>query len=330
MTRLACSRCNQFVIAMSVIITVAITIVAMVNGNVAAQETSQAISVAPLDVHEIAPGVYAHQAPVSILDARTGGDLANVGFIVGDEAVAVIDTGGSVTIGRRLLAAIKKVTDKPVRYVINTHEHPDHIFGDAAFDMPGVTFVGHKNMPRELKERGPHYLQTLRQTMGDALLKDVRIIVPTLLVDQETRLDLGHRMIDLRAWPAMHTDCDVTVFDETTSTLFTGDLLFLQHVPVIDGSVLGWLKNMDALAAIPARLAVPGHGPIGVAWPQALADEKRYFTTLTKDLRGMIKKGADITEAAHDAGKSEADKWRLFNDYNPRNATAGFAELEWE
>jgi quinoprotein relay system zinc metallohydrolase 2 len=327
MTRMDRTHCNQFVIAMLVIITVAI---AFMSANVAAQEKQQDTQDTPLDVHEIAPGVYAHQAPISIMDARTGGDLANVGFIVGDEAVAVIDTGGSVAIGRRLLAAIKKVTDKPIRYVINTHEHPDHIFGDAAFDMPGVTFVGHKNMPRELQARGAHYIETLRHTMGDALLKDVRIIVPTLLVDQDTRLDLGHRMIDLHAWPPMHTDCDVTVFDETTRTLFTGDLLFLQHVPVIDGSVLGWLKNMDALAAIPARLAVPGHGPIGVAWPQALADEKRYFTTLTKDLRGFIKKGDDITQAARDAGKSEADKWRLFNDYNPRNATAGFAELEWE
>lgn len=327
MSRVERMCCHQFVIAMSVIIAVAI---AMMSGNVAAQENTQATDATPLDVHEIAPGVYGHQAPISIMDARTGGDLANVGFIIGDEAVAVIDTGGSVAIGRRLLTAIKKLTSKPVRYVINTHEHPDHVFGDAAFDMPGVTFIGHKNMPRALKERAQHYLETLRHTMGDALLKDVRIIVPTRLVDQEMRIDLGHRIIVLHAWPPMHTDCDLTVYDETTSTLFTGDLLFLQHVPVIDGSLLGWLAHMDALAAIPARLAVPGHGPIGVAWPQALAAEKVYFSKLAQDLRGLIKRGADITEAARDAGKSEADKWRLFNDYNPRNATAGFAELEWE
>ncbi len=286
--------------------------------------------VVPMDVREIAPGVYAHQAPVTIMDAASLGDLANVGFIVGDDAVAVIDTGGSVLDGRRLAKAIAKVTDKPIRYVINTHGHPDHIFGNAAFVAPGVTFVGHKNLPRAIAQRGPLYIKNLRTTMGAALIDDVRLVPPTLLVDNETPLDLGHRTILLRAWPPMHTDCDLTVFDEKTATLFTGDLVFLQHVPVIDGSIKGWLAAMDLLAAIPAKLAVPGHGTIGVAWPEALAAEKAYFTKLTADLRGLVKEGADINAAAQTAGRSEASKWQLFGVYNPRNATAGFAELEWE
>jgi quinoprotein relay system zinc metallohydrolase 2 len=288
--------------------------------------------IALLDVREIAPGVYAHQAPVTMMDVASGGDIANIGFIIGDDAVAVIDTGGAVIIGQRLKNAIAKITDKPIRYVINTHEHPDHIFGNAAFVAPGVTFVGHKNLPRAIAERGPHYIQTLRLTMGDALIKDVKLVPPTLLVDpgKDMRLDLGHRVLVLHAWPPMHTDCDLTIFDEKTATLFTGDLVFLQHVPVIDGSILGWLKAMPQLATIPARLAIPGHGSIGVDWPQALAAEKAYFTRLTADLRGLIEQGADINQAAQSAGRSEASRWQLFGVYNPRNATAGYAELEWE
>ncbi len=119
------TRCHQFVISMSVIITVAI---ALATGDVAAQDKAlrspPQSNEASFAIREIAPGVYAHQAPISLMDARTGGDLANTGFIVGDEAVAVIDTGGSVAIGRRLLAAIKSVTDKPIRYVINTMNIP--------------------------------------------------------------------------------------------------------------------------------------------------------------------------------------------------------------
>lgn len=289
-------------------------------------------AITPLPVREIAPGVYAHQAPVTAMNAASGGDIANLGFIVGDEAVAVIDTGGARIIGERLKKAIEAVTQKPVRYVINTHEHPDHIFGNAAFAAPGVTFVGHMNLPRAMAERGPAYLATWRRVMTPALVDGIKLVPPTLLVSpgKDVRLDLGHRLIDLRAWPPMHTDCDVTIFDEKTATLFTGDLVFLQHVPVVDASVLGWMRAMPALAKIPAKRVVPGHGTVDVDWPRALAAEKTYFTKLTQDLRGFIARGADINQAAKEAGQSEASKWQLFGIYNPRNATAGYAELEWQ
>ncbi len=308
-------------------------VVALSAVSASLHETGATVQeVQPLDVREIAPGVYAHQAPITAMDTASGGDIGNNGFIVGDDAVAVIDTGGAPIMGERLKKSIEKITDKSIRYVINTHEHPDYTFGNVAFVAPGVTFVGHKNLPRSLAVRGPHYIQTLRRDMGEALVKDVKLIPPTLLVDvgKDTHLDVGHRIIDLHAWPPGATDCDLTVFDEKTKTLFAGDLLFLQHVPVIDASVLGWLEDMPQLAVIPARLAVPGHGPVGVAWPQALDAEKAYLLKLTKDVRGILAKGEDINVAAREAGQSEASKWHLFGVYNSRNATAVYAELEWK
>jgi quinoprotein relay system zinc metallohydrolase 2 len=284
----------------------------------------------PLPVTEVGPGVFAHIGDIALMTHENDGAIANVGFVVGDDAVAVIDTGGSVHEGSRLLAAIRSRTDKPIRYVINTHLHPDHVFGNAAFAAEDTTFVGHKNLPRGLSARGPFYIDAFRRIMGDEAMTGVKIVAPTLLVTDELRLDLGGRALLLKAWPTAHTDNDLTVQDETTGILFAGDLAFVQHVPVVDGSLRGFLAATNALSHMSAAKVVPGHGAIIGDWPAALEPQRRYLEHLRDDIRALIARGATIDIAAQTAGQSEKPYWELFEDYNARNATASFAELEWE
>jgi quinoprotein relay system zinc metallohydrolase 2 len=282
-----------------------------------------------LPVTEIAPGVFVHIGEIALMTRENEGAIANVGFVIGGNAVAVIDSGGSVAEGRQLLAAIRTRTDKPIRYVINTHGHPDHVFGNAAFSGPRTIFVGHANLPEALRSRGPFYVDAFRKIMGDGLIDEVRIVPPTILVDATLRLDLGSRTLALRAWPAAHSDSDLTVLDEASRIFFAGDLVFLEHIPVMDGSIRGWLRVMDDLGSQPAERVVPGHGPVS-AWPAALANERRYLETLATDVKALIVKGAPINVAADTAAASERSRWQLSDDYNARNATAAFSEIEWE
>jgi quinoprotein relay system zinc metallohydrolase 2 len=283
----------------------------------------------PFATDEVAPGVFVYAAPVALAGPTNLGAIANLGFVIGRDAVAVIDTGGSLAAGQRLAAAIRARTDRPVRWVINTHVHPDHVLGNAAFEGPDVTFIGHRNLPEALAARAEGYLVANRALVGDAFA-GTRIVPPTRLVERTLEIDLGGRILRLEAWPTAHTNTDLTVRDVETDTWFLGDLLFVGHVPALDGRLEGWIAALRSLRSRPAQRVIPGHGPASVAWPQAVAPLERYLAVLERDVRLAIREGETMRHASERAARSEAGAWSLFDSFNPRNATTAFQELEWE
>ena len=172
-------------------------------------------------------------------------------------------------------------------------------------------------------------MRRLRDALGDGA-EGSEIVTPTLLVSARLDLDLGGRRLVLRAHGPAHTDNDLTIFDDKTRTLWLSDLLFVDRIPVVDGSLVGWLKELDELTAITADRAIPGHGPTAVPWPVAAEPERRYLETLVRGTRAAIKAGTSIAGAASQVGQSERGRWLLFDEFHPRNVTASYKELEWE
>ncbi|HTT09902.1 MAG TPA: quinoprotein relay system zinc metallohydrolase 2 [Burkholderiaceae bacterium] len=275
-----------------------------------------------------AAGVYVHYGRIETPTADNAGDIANVGFVVGDRCVAVIDTGGTYAVGAALRNAIRTVTSKPVCFVVNTHVHPDHIFGNRAFVDDRPEFVGHAHLAEAMARRGPNYLNALRRDLG-AVADGTELVPPTRAVAQTATLDLGGRTLSLRAWPTAHTDQDLTVYDSAGGVLFLGDLVFERHVPVVDGKLRGMLAALEELKAMPARVAIPGHGR-AASWPGVLAAEHRYLEQLLGDVKAAIAAHRTLAETVRSVGGQERGDWALFDDFHRRNVTAAYAELEWE
>jgi quinoprotein relay system zinc metallohydrolase 2 len=284
---------------------------------------------------EVAKGLFVHFGAQAQAAPGNLGAIANVGFIVGSRCVAVIDTGGSRAEGERLRAAIAATTAVPVCDVINTHMHPDHVFGNAAFATPAgsaapVEFIGNARLPAALAARSHAYRQGLDRELGDAGAGST-VILPTRTVDGVLELDLGDRIVELRMWPVAHTDNDLTVFDRSSGTLWTGDLLFVDRIPVIDGSINGWIRaDEQLLAEAGAPRMIPGHGPIPADWRAALGAQQRYLIAVRDGTRAAIRERRTIAQAIATVARQEQGRWLLFEDYHSRNVTAAYAELEWE
>ena len=291
--------------------------------------STNTVAITALSVTEVVSGIYVHFGQHQLPDKINHGAIANIGFIVGETCVAVIDTGGNPEQGYALKKAIEETTDKPVCYVINTHVHPDHIYGNIAFKQPKVKFIGHRKLARAMSTRGAYYIDKASEQL-DISLTPQHLIPPDKAVEKHMMIDLGNRKLMLTAHPTAHTDNDLTVFDSKTDTLWMSDLLFIEHLPVIDGSLIGWLKELKRLEKHKYEYVIPGHGPVVTDWPKSMQAEKNYLQQLLNEIREMITQGKFIEEAIEKVGYSEKGKWKLFDQFHKRNVTTAFAELEWE
>lgn len=283
-------------------------------------------------IEDLGGGIYVHRGEHLDIDEGYTGDICNISFVVGEKGVAVIDTGGSLKVGQQLRDAIKKVTDKPILYVINTHVHPDHIFGNAAFVEDKPKFIGHDKLEQAMHTRKEVYDKLNKRFLGDAA-KGTDIVAPTLTVKTVETIDLGGRTLKITAHPNAHTNTDMTVQDSKTQTLFAGDFVFIERTPVIEGDIKGLIAEQEILKTQPFNMLVPGHGPVqknNADGVKAINNAQHYFKVLLDDIRGSIKKGESMQSTMSTAAASEKSEWLLFDIANRRNVNNIFPALEWE
>jgi quinoprotein relay system zinc metallohydrolase 2 len=234
-----------------------------------------------------------------------------------------------VSIGASLLKAIRKISDKPVCYVINTHIHFDHVLGNLPLMDEHPEFIGHENLKAAIERNRSFFLKEYSSDLGPDPSED-SIIGPDLSVSNKKELDLGGRKLLLTAYPTAHSYNDLMVLDQQTGTLWTGDLIFRERIPSLTGSLKGWLDVMESFKTLKVSLVVPGHGTTAESLAEAKKDQQRYLENLLRETRQAIADGLFLDEVQEQVGNDEKEHWLLHEQHHKANVTKAFIELEWE
>jgi len=293
--------------------------------------------VVPLVFDLVSSGLYAFQGNIAEFSTKNRGLTSNFSFIEGSDCIAVIDTGGSFIAGKSFISAIRTISKKPVCYVINTHVHPDHNAGNEAFAQlsPPPEFISHKNFTPAYANRFNTYNKRLLELLGEKNV--LKPYTATKEVEDFLHLDLGDRRLTLTAWETAHTNNDLTVFDHNSRTLIAGDLLFIKHIPVIDGSLNGWIKVTQQLINFFEKspdqefveAIIPGHGPLQND-VGGLKVQLNYLVALKRAVKEALRDNISLQDAMKTIDFESAGIWENSADYLQRNISAAYAELEWE
>ena len=289
-----------------------------------AQNAGASANSLPFTIKPLGNNVYA------AIDNPKGGAGSNSGFVIGDDGVVVIDTFVNPAAAKQLLAEIQKLTKLPVKFVVNTHYHLDHVAGNGVFAETGAVIIGHRNIrgwihTENLKFFGKE-IKPEQQAMVEGL------VAPNVIYDSVIELYLGSRRIVVRYYPG-HTGGDSVVTVPDAQVVFCGDLFWKKTLPnLIDGTTDKWAATDAKLAtAAPQATFVPGHGDVGTA-----ADVQEFAGYLN-DLRGMMAQpvkdgltGDALTNALMPKLKEKYGGWNLFDYFLKRNISDMAKELRGE
>jgi cyclase len=286
-----------------------------------AQTAAPQASSLPFTLKPLGHGIYA------AIDDAKGDAGANSGFVIGENGVLVIDTFENEAAATQLLAEIRKLTKLPIKFVVNTHYHLDHVAGNAVFEEGGAVVLAQRNVAAWIHTENLKFFGKSMKPEQKALVEG--LAAPAVLYDSGIELILGSRDILVRVFPG-HTGGDSVVIIPDAKVVFCGDLFWRNTLPnLIDASTEKWMKTLESLQSLSAPLTyVPGHGESGNA------HDIEAFQGYLADLRGLVKKqiddgktGDDLVGAVLPAIKEKYGQWNFFGYFAKRNILDVESEL---
>ena len=289
-----------------------------------------------LTPERVARDVYYVHGDSGQASVANRGFTSNAGFVVTSDGVVVFDTLGTPALGKALLAAIGKITTQPVRYVILSHYHADHVYGLQPFKAAKAQVWARTEGQIYLRsDLARERLEERKKTLAAWIGPDTQVLPAdrwlTLAAGQTSRFRLGKTDFTLISAGFAHANGDMMLFVENQSVLFAGDVFFSGRLPfVVDGNTKGWLKAIASMKALGAQRVVPGHGTVSTDVERDLATTERYIAFLRKQMGAAVNDLRSFDEAYQATDWTPFEHLPTFDAANRRNAYSVYLEMQAE
>jgi len=282
------------------------------------------------NIQQVTPTIWALEGPAENRNPENLGNNATFGLIETTEGAVLIDPGGSYNGAAAIDAIVAKLTDQPVKYVINTGGQDHRWLGNGYWQSKGAKVIASQAAHEDHQDRGSLQLSILAQLIGSDGLENTEISEPDILFDDSFELVFGGEVISVQHPAAAHTPGDSFVWHEKSKTVFTGDIVYVGRVlGIMDfSSSADWLVAFETMAALDPMHLVPGHGP-ATTLDAARADTYDYLVNLRSKMGVHIDEGGDIIDAVK-VDQSGFAHLEQFDALAGRNAQRVFEEMEWE
>ena len=262
-----------------------------------------------LEAIKLSENSYYFYGKEEYFSKENGGDIANASFIITANSVILIDTGSSKSYGEQVKKQIEKITSKPIKYILNTHHHPDHFLGNSAFsssDIYAAEFT--KN---EIEQNGDLYIVNLVNLVGEAM-NNTKIKAPNQVLTAKT-LNLDGYKLDILHLDG-HTQSDIAIYDENTKILYASDLVFNKRtLTTPHANMQNWIKSLQELEKINYSVLVPGHG-LTSKTKEPIKENIAYLNYLDSTLKSSLKEGLDVFEILEKPIPKEFESFTMFKE----------------
>ncbi|HPI96519.1 MAG TPA: MBL fold metallo-hydrolase [Gammaproteobacteria bacterium] len=306
------------------------------DNGLSSEESKVVSKYPPIDIEmtakKLAEHTYQVQGKAGIATDNAG-FISNAGFVVTDEGVIVIDTLGSPSLGVELLKRIREVTDKPIKKVVITHYHADHIYGTQVFKELGAEVIAADGSFKYINSDGATArLNERRESLKPYVNEDTYVVHPDVIVEDKMEFELGGMHFVINVVGAAHSGGDLTLYVQEDGVLYSGDIIFGGRVPFIGGgSTLRWANTLqDMENSLKLNLLVPGHGPASDNPAQAIKLTKSYLLFMREVMGEAVEEMMGFVEAYEGIDWSQFSSLPAFDSVNRLNANTVFLAMEAE